>query len=118
MSTTATQTVASRVILADYAIHHSGNSRDIKQKEPVEQSQEPVADSHWNLPHRRVPAYRPVDTNRDQSQIRVYNNPIERMFIFTMFTGVFINATAAKIWRSSFGRLNENLVRYKVGGEI
>jgi hypothetical protein len=96
MSTTATQTVASRVILADYAIHHSGSSHDIKQREPIDQASEPVPDSHWNLPHRRVPAYRPVDTNRDQSQIRVYQNPIERMFIFTMFTGVFINAVSEK----------------------
>lgn len=96
MSATITQTAASRVILADYALHHSGDDRgDFKPKKPAEQASEPTGDAHWNLPHRRVPEYRPVDTNRDQSQIRVYNNPIERMFIFTMFTGVFINAVSA-----------------------
>jgi len=95
MSATITQTRThppSR-LLADYELHHSGeadNSSDVKDSDETAASSAP----YWDVPHRRVPAYRPVDTNRDQSQVRVYNNPIERAFITTMFTGLYINAVS------------------------
>lgn len=97
MSATITKTNSSQQaparLLADYDLHHSGQSNPTS-KAKVGDEQDPVDAPYWNVPHRRVPAYRPVDTNRDQSQIRVYNHPIERMFITTMFTGVFINAVS------------------------
>ncbi|ETN42940.1 uncharacterized protein HMPREF1541_02098 [Cyphellophora europaea CBS 101466] len=35
-----------------------------------------------------------------------------------MFTGVLINATAAKMWRRTVGKLDSGLFRYRIGGEI
>ena len=80
-----------------------------------------------------MPPYRPVNTDRDQSQIRVYTSGIERVFIATMFTGVFTIAvssssceekalaneaqTAAKAWHGTFGRINDRIFRYQIGGE-
>ncbi|RNJ57251.1 hypothetical protein D7B24_006289 [Verticillium nonalfalfae] len=122
MSATITQTVSrpnhlpSR-LLDDYDLHHSGKAQK-NTEETTPQGGLSAEPPHWDVPHRRVPAYRPIDTERDQSQIRVYTHPAERVFIATMFTGVFVNATAAKAWRASFGRLNENIFKYKIGGEI
>ncbi|CAK7212968.1 hypothetical protein SBRCBS47491_001643 [Sporothrix bragantina] len=68
--------------------------------------------------HRRVPAYRPVNPERDQGEARVYLNRIEQVFIGTMFTGVFLNATAAKVWHATGGRVKDEIFSCIVSGEF
>ncbi|KAI8660339.1 hypothetical protein NCS57_01010800 [Fusarium keratoplasticum] len=103
-------------VLADYELHHS-------QPQPCETGTQsaPVPspiDRQWDTQHRRVPAYRAINRNRDQSEVRVYTSPVERVFITVMFTGLNINAGAAQYWRASFGRLTDRVFRYQVGGEL
>ncbi|KAF2856660.1 hypothetical protein T440DRAFT_462913 [Plenodomus tracheiphilus IPT5] len=105
-------------VLADYELTHShtpNNEIDTSlnsHPNPSSQSQNP---SDWPTEHRRVPEYRPVNTELDQSERRVYQNGAERVFIALMFTGVFSQSTASKIWRNSLGRVWN--VGYKLGGE-
>ncbi|KEZ43315.1 hypothetical protein SAPIO_CDS4760 [Scedosporium apiospermum] len=115
---TITQTRTARTILQDYQLHHSGaaepSSSNSNGAGPARMSNPP----DWPTNARRIPPYRPVDQNRDHSQIRVYTSGIERAFIITMFTGVFINATAAKQWRRTGGRFTKRIFRYPIGGEF
>jgi len=120
MSATETATIRPSTLsaaLQDYNLHHSGittaeGERDTTAQTPVENP------PGWDYTHRRVPPYRPVDTRLDQSQRRVYHNRAEQVFISVMFTGVLVNATAAKWWRSTGGRVNDRIFRYPVGGEL
>lgn len=85
-----------QTILADYDLHHSDSTGDIDTSlnthpSPQTQQQNP---SDWPTEHRRVPAYRPINTELDQSERRVYQNGIERAFIAVMFTGVFIESVS------------------------
>lgn len=132
MSTTATQTRTPRTVLHDYDLHHSPAPNPSADAGPARQAHNSPA---WPADHRRIPPYRAADTERDQSQIRVYTSGAERTFIAVMFTGVFLNAvssilshvgdvradgeqTAAKAWRATVGRINGGIMRYPVGGEF
>ncbi|KAK4149412.1 hypothetical protein C8A00DRAFT_46977 [Chaetomidium leptoderma] len=123
-TTTQTQTRTQQNVLRDYEVHHSASSTratgPLSQTAtaPRPQAEAPLNPPDWDTTHRRVPLYRPIDRDRDQSEIRVYNNNIEQVFVGTMFTGVLINATTAKLWRGTVGRLNEGLFKYAIGGEI
>ncbi|KAL1656942.1 hypothetical protein SLS61_000738 [Didymella pomorum] len=118
MSVTTTSnpvTYASAAVLADYELTHSEEEFDPSlnvHPAPAQSSQNPA---DWPTEHRRVPAYRPVNTELDQGQRRVYLNGIERAFVGTMFTGVFLESTASKVWRATAGRFWN--VGYKLGGE-
>jgi hypothetical protein len=85
-------------VLADYDLHHtedldtSLNTHPNPNQATSSQSQQNPGD--WPTEHRRVPAYRPVNTELDQSERRVYQNGIERAFIGVMFTGVFLQAVS------------------------
>lgn len=94
VTTTANPSTYSLVAtLADYELHHSEEGIDTSlnpRHGPTRSSNPPT----WPTSHRRVPAYRPIDTELDQSQRRVYLNNIERAFVGVMFTGVFIEAVS------------------------
>lgn len=83
-------------VLADYDLHHTEELETTlnSHPQPSSQSQNP---SDWPTSHRRVPAYRPVNTELDQSERRVYQNGIERAFIGVMFTGVFLQSVCADL---------------------
>lgn len=52
----------------------------------------------FDLPHRRVPAYRPL--NRDAAHVngvRVYTSTAERFFITAMFRGLNVNAVSKEM---------------------
>ncbi|KAL2409293.1 hypothetical protein ABEF95_005731 [Exophiala dermatitidis] len=106
--------------LADYELHHSDSPTQASSSEGrvLARVSDPGNTPTWDTTHRRVPSYRPINRSRDPRETRVYNNPAERVFISVMFTGVFINATAAKIWRRTFGRIDGGMFRYRIGGEI
>lgn len=97
MSVTTTSnpvTYASAAVLRDYELTHSDEEFDPSlnaHPAPSPSSQNPA---DWPTEHRRVPAYRPVNTELDQSQRRVYLNGIERAFVGTMFTGVFLESVS------------------------
>ncbi|KAF3032492.1 hypothetical protein E8E12_003106 [Didymella heteroderae] len=118
MSVTTTSnpfTYASATVLRDYELTHSDEEFDPSLNAHPAPSQSSQNPAHWPTEHRRVPAYRPVNVELDQSQRRVYLNGIERAFVATMFTGVFLESTASKVWRATAGRLWN--VGYKLGGE-
>ncbi|KAF2132053.1 hypothetical protein P153DRAFT_394231 [Dothidotthia symphoricarpi CBS 119687] len=103
-------------VLRDYDIQHSADEPlDTSlnaHPNPSPQTQNP---SHWPVDHNRVPAYRPINTELDQSERRVYANGLEQAFIGVMFTGVYLQSAASKIWRGSVGRIWD--VGYAKGGE-
>jgi hypothetical protein len=97
MSVTTTANPATytlRATLADYDLHHSNDNHS----EPLDTSLNahpfpPASNpSTWPIDARRVPPYRPVNTELDQSTRAVYQNGIERAFVSVMFTGVFLEA--------------------------
>jgi hypothetical protein len=134
MSVTTTSnplTYATAEVLRDYDLRHSSDELDTSlNSHPAPAS--PNNPAHWPADHRRVPAYRPVNTQLDQSERRVYLNPIERIFVATMFTGVFLQSVSHPSQMGKRGhnadkcslrvRLGELLVEdwgigYKLGGE-
>lgn len=98
-TSTATQTRTRRDVLKDYELHHSAASPSSANTttSPADarpQSTSPVNPPNWDTTHRRVPPYRPINYDRDQSEVRVYNNGAEQVFIGVMFTGVYINSVS------------------------
>ncbi|KAI5460928.1 hypothetical protein BGZ63DRAFT_357692 [Mariannaea sp. PMI_226] len=123
MSTTASTTRTQHDVLRDYNLYHS-QSLSLATTSPLPTSDVPLRivgpPDTWNarsLSHRRVPQYRPINRERDQGEVRVYTSPVERAFISVMFAGVWTNATMAKAWRRTGGRMNETYFRYPIGGE-
>jgi hypothetical protein len=85
--------------LADYELHHSNATEEVdtslnRHPAPASETQNP---SDWPTEHRRIPAYRPVNTELDQGERRVYQNGIERAFIGVMFTGVFLQSVRSDL---------------------
>ncbi|CAN9253505.1 unnamed protein product [Alternaria alternata] len=85
-------------VLADYDLHHTEELDTSLNAHPApptssttSQSQQNPSD--WPTEHRRVPAYRPINTELDQSERRVYLNGIEQAFVGVMFTGVFLESS-------------------------
>ncbi|KAL5394147.1 hypothetical protein PMIN06_005192 [Paraphaeosphaeria minitans] len=122
MSVTTTanaQTHSLRAVLADYDLHHTPATDPLDTTLNSHPSPNSSA-SHsnpesWPTNERRVPPYRPINTELDQTQRRVFQNAIERAFVTVMFSGVFLESTASKLWRNTFGRFWN--VGYNVGGE-
>lgn len=82
--------------LTDYELHHTSPTGEIDSSlntHPDPQSESNPAD--WPTDHRRVPPHRPINFELDQSERRVFLNPVERMFIATMFFGVNMQAVSA-----------------------
>ena len=82
-------------VLNDYELHHSGGEEttaDATTSLTSSTRSRLNTPADWDTLHRRVPAYRPINTARDQAEVRVYLHRAEQVFIGTMFTGVFLNA--------------------------
>lgn len=94
VTTTANPTVYNlQSVLADYDLHHTeelDTSLNAHSAPSGQSSRQNPSD--WPTEHRRVPAYRPVNTELDLSERRVYQNGIERAFVNVMFTGVYIES--------------------------
>ncbi|KAF4962156.1 hypothetical protein FSARC_9730 [Fusarium sarcochroum] len=103
-------------ILRDYELHHSQG-----HETPIESHSSPASSvdhPEFDLPHRRVPAYRP--RNRDPEHaagVRIYTSTPEQFFITAMFRGLNFNAGAAQCWRASVGKLTDKVWKYPLGGE-
>lgn len=98
MSTTTTQTRVQNgsfhsAVLRDYELHHSQSREETPERSPVS-----VDHPEFDMPHRRVPSYRPL--NRDPEHIngvRVYNSTPELFFITAMFRGLNFNAVSLAV---------------------
>ncbi|KAF2192021.1 hypothetical protein K469DRAFT_735822 [Zopfia rhizophila CBS 207.26] len=110
VTTTANPTTYNlQTVLADYELHHSEEHSSARDHLEIHNP------SEWPTNHRRIPPYRPVNTELDQTQRRVYLNGVERAFVAVMFTGVFVNANLARLWRKTGGRIWD--IGYRIGGE-
>jgi hypothetical protein len=101
MSVTTTansEVVTLRQTLAEYELHHSetnpnpevGSAAPAPNSVPVETNGNPAG---WDTTHRRVPDFRPVRReNINEEGRNVYNNGIERAFVWTMLNGVGVQA--------------------------
>ena len=107
MSSTTTTTTAEstfqqglQTALLNYEIHHSGAVPPAEEAARGRRAHdEPSTSTHalpavWDAPHRRVPPFRATNRERDQGEVRVYTSGAERVFVGTMFTGVFVNAVS------------------------
>jgi hypothetical protein len=97
VTTTANPTVHTlQSVLADYDLHHTtaDEAHDTSLNAHPAPSPTQQNPSDWPTEHRRVPAYRPVNTQLDQSERRVYQNGVERTFVIVMFTGVLIESVS------------------------
>ena len=117
--------------LDDYTIHLTGRETEVlkPRSQPVVENPE-----DWPEDYHNVPAYRPINRHLDEEERPGGTHPIERVFIFTMLHGVWLNAvswdsnileygnlcalqTVAQTWRKTGGRINGTFFRYKIGGE-
>ncbi|KAK5000239.1 hypothetical protein LTR66_000854 [Elasticomyces elasticus] len=120
MSVTTTTDTARYTIhaaLADYDLHHSdgGDTAPPPAAHPAPPAQNPP---DWDTQHRRVPAYRPINYELEaESPRQVFTSVPERIFIRIMFLGVGTNAAVAQLWRNTLGTVNDQIFRYKIGGE-
>ncbi|KAE8154445.1 hypothetical protein BDV25DRAFT_147701 [Aspergillus avenaceus] len=116
MSVTATETPTRTTmsVLADYELLHSEQQQQSPNDFVSPSVQQPV---DWPTNHSRVPAYRPINRNLDQSERPGGGNAMEQIFIATMLHGVWINAVTSRVWRKTFGRFNDHVFRNEVGGE-
>lgn len=98
MSVTTTDNARLRILLQEYEVHHSQPSPSEAQEAPspnttapaealVSSAQQPA---QWEDRWRRVPAYRPIQDQRDEQRM-TYNNGVERGFITVMFGGLNCN---------------------------
>jgi hypothetical protein len=105
MSVTTTansEVVTLRQTLAEYELHHSetnanpevGSPAPAPNSVPVDTGGNPAG---WDTTHRRVPDFRPVRReNINEEGRNVYNNGIERAFVWTMLNGVGVQAVRSK----------------------
>lgn len=105
-------------VLADYDVHHSGQSTEEAGGPALSTAAAHNNPPGWDVSHRRVPPYRPINRHLDQSQRAVYQNNGERAFIKVLFTGVVINAFVARLWRATGGKINDSIFKYPLGGEM
>ncbi|KAL4914080.1 hypothetical protein BDW62DRAFT_191090 [Aspergillus aurantiobrunneus] len=120
MSATATTTTTTTSILADYELHHSGTepSPNASQSTPSPSaSSSPPQPANWPSNHRRVPPYRPVNRGLDYAERSAGASVPEFIFIQSMLHGVWLNASVARLWRFTGGRINDRIFRYDIGGE-
>ncbi|KAF2812728.1 uncharacterized protein BDZ99DRAFT_440068 [Mytilinidion resinicola] len=118
-TTTDTTRYAAHSYLADYELHHS-NHPSASDSRPNSHPDAQLAQRNppqWPSNYRRIPPYRPINRDLDQSQRRVYTTTGERIFLFVMFTGVQVNADINRLWNATGGRLAQSVFQYKIGGE-
>lgn len=113
--TTSTDSLryAAHNYLADYELHHS-DTRVSSALKPNSHPDPRLLDQPtslrtdvevafrnpktWPANHRRIPPYRPINKNLDQSQRRVYTSTGERMFLTVMFTGLQANVVGLPLF--------------------
>ncbi|KAE8346125.1 hypothetical protein BDV24DRAFT_158922 [Aspergillus arachidicola] len=117
VTTTANPIVATTTsYLNDYELHHSTVNEPSAADTNRDTSHVPQP-RNWPRDHRRVPAYRPINYDLDQSQRPAGSNTVECAFVSVMLHGVWMNAVVSRCWRKTFGRINDKIFHYEIGGE-
>ncbi|TGO07807.1 hypothetical protein BTUL_0244g00040 [Botrytis tulipae] len=124
MSATITDnpmTISSRQTLAEYDIHHTGDGRAMNDMIlPPDTSNIPENvdnPSSWPRDQYRIPNYRPINRHLIAAERPNGSNGAERVFMTLMFTGVSLNAGAARVWGMTGGKVFTRVFRYAIGGE-
>ena len=78
-------------VLNDYNIHFTGVDTEPVNPRPEQAVEKP---EDWPEDYHNVPAYRPINRNLDYEERPGGSNSIERLFIFTMLHGVWMNAVS------------------------
>ncbi|TVY84415.1 hypothetical protein LSUE1_G000463 [Lachnellula suecica] len=126
MSTTSTAGTTASVqeiqgVLRDYTIHLTGDESTNNHGgiDPPNGDERPSHENppDWPKNHYRVPNYRPLNRNLDLEDRPKGFNGIEFVFLTIMFSGVYLNSAAAKIWGRTGGPFFPGLFRYAIGGE-
>lgn len=117
--TTSTNKVTQSMLqtLADYDLHHSGNPGTSEAPETRNGTTiERIQLQDWAKNYRRIPAYRSIDRtlNERPNERPAGGNAIEGLFVFTMLSGCRINVNMARFWRSTGGRINDQIFRYDI----
>ncbi|RDH31260.1 hypothetical protein BDQ94DRAFT_172358 [Aspergillus welwitschiae] len=90
-TTTANPITATTLsLLGDYEVHHSEQQETVHANVETRPSLGQPPD--WPRDHRRVPAYRPINYNLDQSERPAGSNGVEWAFIEVMLHGVWLNS--------------------------
>ncbi|PYH96518.1 hypothetical protein BO71DRAFT_439476 [Aspergillus ellipticus CBS 707.79] len=118
-TTTTTQSISTSTlsILSDYEIHHTGTETQPLLQPQIPNSPPSSQPANWPADHRRIPPYRPVNRNLDYEQRSAGSSAGEYVFIQSMLHGVWLNASMARLWRFTGGRINDKIFHYEVGGE-
>lgn len=118
MSVTATANPTTTELhraLNDYTIHLTGEETETA----VNTRSEPTVENPENWPedYHGVPAYRPINRHLNREERPDGTNPIERLFIFTMLNGVWLNAVS-RIYEQFWGAEADTFRRLsrKLGG--
>ncbi|OJJ07130.1 hypothetical protein ASPVEDRAFT_56607 [Aspergillus versicolor CBS 583.65] len=118
MSRTETTNTTTLSVLADYELHHSGSepspntSQNTTSPSPTQQQP-----ANWPTNHRRVPPYRPANRSLSFEERAAGSNLPEFIFIQSMLHGCWLNASVARLWRFTGGRINDRIFHYEIGGE-
>ncbi|KAF1984849.1 hypothetical protein K402DRAFT_380136 [Aulographum hederae CBS 113979] len=111
-------------LLVDYELHHSPSPATATAPRTFQPPNPNPTNEHtnnnppnWPTTHRRVPPFRPVDVQRDQTSRRTYISGAERAFITMMFFGIRVSWNTHDVWRATGGKINDRIFRYKIGGE-
>ncbi|PYH48925.1 uncharacterized protein BP01DRAFT_353231 [Aspergillus saccharolyticus JOP 1030-1] len=116
-TTPSTTRVGTLSVLSDYELHHSGATTSSPSLDSTDSTTPSAPPTNWPTDHRRVPAYRPVNRNQNQSERPAGANGAEYVFIQTMLHGVWLNAVVSRIWHATGGKINDKIFHYEIGGE-
>jgi hypothetical protein len=91
--------------LDDYTIHLTGSEPEPVNSRPEADVENPP---NWPREYHNVPAYRPINRHLDFAERPNGSNPIERLFIYTMLSGVWLNAVSRKSRGFDASRADKN----------
>jgi hypothetical protein len=86
--------------LGDYTIHLTGSDTADVNPRPSAAVENPA---NWPQDYHNVPVYRPINRHLDFAERPNGTNPIERLFIYTMLHGVWLNAVCSMQFVGDFG---------------
>jgi hypothetical protein len=91
-----------QTVLADYDLHHTEEEHDTSLNAHPAPSSSQANPSSWPTEHRRVPEFRPINTELDQSERRVFLSGVEQVFVGVMFTGVYLQSVSTSLETSRY----------------
>jgi hypothetical protein len=91
-----------QTVLADYDLHHTEEELDTSLNAHPAPTTSQGNPSSWPTEHRRVPEFRAINTELDQSERRVYLSGVEQVFVGVMFTGVYLQSVSIRLEKSRY----------------